>query len=121
MYDLPNLSYGQLVLSATVAGAASPVTRSLNFPGQFLDGNFVFDTWTLDSSFAGLQITSLNISACAFDAAMNCLNGADSYGLAQFAIDNVMLSAVPEPQTWAMLAAGAALLGARRRRQGEPA
>lgn len=114
-YDLPNLSYGQLVLSATTAGSADPVTRSMDLPGQFLDGNFVFDTWQLDGLFSGLQLTSLTISACVFDGALNCVNGADSYNLAQFAVDNLVMEAVPEPKAWLLFGTGIALLARRRR------
>jgi hypothetical protein len=118
MYDLANLSYGQLVLSATAEGSSDPITRAMNLPGQFLDGNFIFDTWQLDDAFSGLKLTSLNISACVFDEGLNCVNGATSYNLAQFAIDNVHLEAVPEPQDWLVFASGLGLLAAigRRRR-----
>lgn len=116
-YDLPNLSYGQLVLSATAEGSDDPVTRNMNLPGQFLDGNFIFDTWQLDSVFSGLNLTSLTISACVFDDGLNCVNGATSYNLAQFAIDNLQVEAVPEPQDWLVFGSGLGLLAAIARRR----
>lgn len=117
-YDLPNFSYGQLVLSATAEGSDDPITRNMNLPGQFLDGNFIFDTWQLDGLFSGLNLTSLTISACVFDDGLNCVNGATSYNLAQFAIDNLQVEAVPEPQDWLVFGSGLGLLAAivRRRR-----
>jgi hypothetical protein len=107
---------GQLLVSGTRSGGAS-VALLLDFAGQDALGHFQFSSAALDA-FSGIQFNQVVFSACLFiDEA--CVNSLDqpAFNEAQFALDNINVSAVPEPSSWAMLFVGLALLGVQLLRQ----
>lgn len=109
--------YGQMVLTGT-NWHGDTVSTSVAFPGQNNNGQFMFGAAALDAAFRGNVFTSLTISACIYDANNVCSNSVDSpaFNLAQFAIDDVVLNAVPEPASFLLAGLGLAALGATRRR-----
>lgn len=117
---LSDASYGQLVLNGIAIGGTSH-SISLDFPSQDGAGIFSFAHWNLGPGFGDTSFSSLTINACMFDATGACINSADSPTpfIAQFAIDNLNVSAVPEPSSYLMMLLGLAGLGllARRRAQ----
>lgn len=107
---------GQLLVSGTGAGGTS-LALTLDFAGQDALGHFQFSSAAL-SAFSGIQFNQVVFSACLFiDGA--CVNSLDqpAFNEAQFALDNISVSAVPEPSTWVMLFAGLALLAFQLARQ----
>ncbi|MBA5690421.1 NF038120 family PEP-CTERM protein [Rugamonas apoptosis] len=114
---LHNFSYGQLMLTGTAVGGGT-VRATFDFPLQNGAGNYVFGGAPLNAAFGQTKLSGLNISACMFDNSGNCYNPADNQ--AQFAIDNLNVSAVPEPSAYAMLMlglGGVAFAARRRARQ----
>lgn len=113
---LPNLAFGQLALTGTLAGGGSVTVRN-DFPGQDNGGAFRFEQFLL-GGFGANALTSLRIDACLYDS-----NGACSFdhmatqNQAQFAIDNVQLSLVPEPAAPLMLLVGLGAVGLVMRRR----
>lgn len=109
---------GQLVVSGTRSGGGS-LSLSLDFAGQDSLGSFLFSSAALNA-FSDIQFSQVQFSACLFiDGA--CVNSLDqpAFNEAQFALDNITVSAVPEPSTCALLLAGLVLLSvqlARKRR-----
>lgn len=113
--------YGRLVLNGVDQGGAS-VSTSLDFPAQDTDGQFRFGAAALDSGFLGTRFASLSFSACLYDGLGGCFNSFDSPAgnQAQFALDDIDLTAVPntvpEPGSyWLAGLALAALVMTRRR------
>ncbi|HJU99755.1 MAG TPA: NF038120 family PEP-CTERM protein [Burkholderiaceae bacterium] len=114
---LPNFSYGQLVLTGTLAGGGT-VRNAFDFQLQNGAGNYVFGAVPLGSAFGQATLSGLTVSACLFDGNGSCFNPAANQ--AQFAIDNLNVSAVPEPSAYAMLMlglGGVAFAARRRARQ----
>jgi hypothetical protein len=107
------LPFGQLRITGMKADG-SVVTTSADFPELHWWGE-----WTLDDSFASTAFVSITIDACAYTAGRECVNGLDTLNASQFALDNLQVSAVPEPSALAMLAAGLMLVVARRRAGGK--
>lgn len=110
--------YGQMVLTGT-NWFGQTVSTSVAFPGQNNNGQFVFGAAALDAAFRANVFTNLTISACIYDANNVCSNSVDSpaFNLAQFAIDDVVMNAVPEPASFLLAGLGLAALGASRRRR----
>ncbi|MBJ7312758.1 NF038120 family PEP-CTERM protein [Rugamonas sp. CCM 8940] len=112
---LVDYSYGQLVLTGNLVGGGS-VRSTFSFPGQNGKGEFVFSGAGLNNGFRNATLSGLTISACLFGSGGGtCYNPAGNQ--AQFAIDNLNLSAVPEPETYLMLLSGLAGLGLLARRR----
>lgn len=108
------LPFGQLRITGTTADG-STITTSADFPPLHY-----WIEWTLDTSFAATAFTSITIDACTYTAGRECVNGLATLNASQFALDELHVSAVPEPSTVAMLAAGMLLVAARRRAGGKP-
>jgi hypothetical protein len=106
------LSFGQLRITGTRADG-SIATTTADFPELHY-----WNAWTLDAAFAANAFTRITIDACAYTAARECLNGPDMLNASQFALDDLHVSAVPEPSAVALLAAGLLLVAARRRSGG---
>ena len=114
---LPNASYGQLVLTGTTA-TGSTISLASDFPGQNAAGNYTFDQFLISSAFRGTTLTSLSINACLFDETGACSSDRSfTQNQAQFALDNLDFSVVPEPTSVALMLFGLAGLGAAARRR----
>lgn len=114
---LSNGSYGMLQLTGTLVGGQT-LSLSLAMPGQDSSGRFAFTSAQL-GGFSSNYLTSLTINACAYDALLACTNSfaAPAMNLAQFAIDNISVTAVPEPEAYLSMLAGLGVLGLVGRRQ----
>lgn len=75
-----------------------------------------FDAGTSTAANMGWQTRSFRFTAQSASTTLRFVSGINSD--AGMALDNVQVTAVPEPQTWALWAAGVAVLVAARRRRG---
>ena len=110
--NLPGYSYGQLTVTGITTGGGK-VSYSFDFP-ELVGGNSPFLTVNLASKFGNAQFSSVTIGSCVFTA-NDCVNPSDNQ--AQFAFDNLSVTAVPEPQTYAMLGLGLAAMSLVSRRR----
>jgi len=110
--NLPGYSYGALTVTATTVGG-STVTYAFDFPA-LAGGSSPFLTADLSSKFGSTAYSNVTISSCIFTDD-GCVNPFDNK--AQFAIDNLTLAPVPEPQTYAMLGLGLAAISLVSRRR----
>jgi hypothetical protein len=112
---LPNQNYGKLVLTGQLQGGGT-VQAAFNFPLQNAAGDYTFAHLSQLGSLGGASLTSLTINACLFGNDSQCYYPA--FNQAQFGLDNVEVSAVPEPETYAMLLGGLGVMAmlSRRRR-----
>ncbi len=118
---LPDMQWGQLQLSGTLSNG-QVISTSLAFPGQGSDGNYHFQSASLLSGFGNHAFTGLTFSACIFNDTGVCSNSLDfpAFNQGQFALDNINISAVPEPSTYMLLLAGLGAIGmVARRRSGK--
>lgn len=110
---------GQIVvLGSDVSG--TPILQNWQFAPSGAGGSFAFKAYgganDASSDFSNFaSVTSLTFTSCVFSASSSlCRNPAEN--LAQFALDNVNVSAVPEPAMWALMGLGVAALAMGRRR-----
>jgi len=110
---LINFTVGQLVLTGKKLSDGSLVQAFMDFPEQ-INGDYEFATWKFGDGFGKQILSELSVSACLYDMGA-CV--APAMNQAQFALDNVTLSAVPEPATYLLMALGLAglMVVARRR------
>jgi hypothetical protein len=118
VFNVADGIYGQLRLTGYLSGGGT-IAAALDFAGQDAGGDFMFTNWILSPAFSGASLGALEISACVFDGSGACNNSLDAlaFNQAQFAIDNLDATDLPEPAMPAMLALGALgmALSARRR------
>jgi len=114
---LANGSYGQLVLTGTTQGGTT-LTSNLDFAGQDGTGRFSFASAGADDAFGGTILTGLSINACLFDETGACSTERFvTQNQAQFALDDLNLTEVPEPASVALMLLGLAGLGSVSRRR----
>lgn len=112
----PGTAVGQITVAAIDVNN-NPILQSFEFPAADGDGNFSFATAgasLLDPGFGGMLL-GVGFVACLYDDTGACITGDN---LAQFAVDNIVISAtsVPEPGTLSLLLlALAGFVVARRR------
>jgi hypothetical protein len=119
---LLDFSYGRLMLTGTTMAGAT-ISAGGDFPGQDAAGRFTFDRFLPDPAFRNTTLTSLSINACLFDAAGDCVSARFlTQNQAQFAVDDLALTAIPEPSSSALMLLGmAGLTLVARRRSAAPA
>jgi hypothetical protein len=98
------LSAGRIVLLGTDVDGNS-VFSSFDFGVSADDGSYAFHTF---STGASAWLTSATFLACFYQDDV-CINPASNN--AQFALDNVVVTPVPEPSGYAMMALGLLLVG----------
>ncbi|MCU6498893.1 NF038120 family PEP-CTERM protein [Rugamonas sp. A1-17] len=105
---------GLLAIEAhTASGAYQTATFGLGAPGA---NGFEFANYTTTGAFSNTLFTSFYVYGYACNAGGSCTAFNSDRG--QFAIDNILTSAVPEPASWMMFGAGLlGLAAATRRRQ----
>ena len=110
----PGVSSRRITLTGVSHGAT--LSTSYELPGQRADNHFYFTNFLVNNGvFAQTAFDSLTIGSCIYTGSGNACASVDN--LAQFSLDNVNVSAVPEPGSWAMLALGLAAIGAVTRRR----
>lgn len=114
---VPDGTYGQLTLTG-MNWQGTTISTSLDFPGADANGRFLFGSAELSAAFRANVFSSLTLSACLLDGAGGCFNSFDNRAnnQAQFAIDNLNLTAVPEPTSFLLFGLGIGALGLARRR-----
>lgn len=114
---LANGSYGQLVLTGTTQAGVT-LTSNLDFAGQDGTGRFSFTSAGAGDAFGGTILTSLSINACLFDGSGACsIDRSVTMNQAQFALDDLNLTEVPEPASVGLMLLGLAGLGSVSRRR----
>lgn len=102
-----------LRLQGTKLGGGA-LTASVNLPGP-VAGAFGFQSYVTSGAFATQQFTEMFIYGLACNAAGSC--SAFSTDKGQFALDNINVTAVPEPSSWLLMGLGLAAVGAIARRR----
>jgi hypothetical protein len=113
---LAGYSYGQMTVVGQKVGGGT-VSFNYDFPA-LVGGQSPFLGAALGHDFGSTAFTSVTIGACLFDGA-SCVNPAGNQ--AQFSIDNLTVAAVPEPETYAMMGLGLAVISLLSRRRAKPA
>ena len=93
------------------------LTQTYQLAGPNVAGALGFGSYQTSGAFASTMFESVYAFGFSCNSAGSC--GAFSSNTAQFALDNLSVTAVPEPETSAMFALGLLAMGAavRRRRQ----
>jgi hypothetical protein len=128
-FDLHGFDTGVFMPGQVPAGTAAGLlfARATNAFGQTVVQSWDFGTSAGDGSFAfrsigsGLSafrnLTQVHFFACLYGAfGTGCVPPLADSGLAEFALDNLNVTAVPEPAGYALMGAGLAALIAWRRR-----
>lgn len=102
-----------LRIQGTKVGGGT-LTTTFQLPGQTA-GVFSFQSYATSGAFATQQFTEAYIFGLACNSAGSC--SAFSTDKGQFALDNINVTAVPEPSQWLLMGLGLAALGALARRR----
>jgi hypothetical protein len=109
--------YGQLTVTGTRTDG-SLLSFAYDFPVLNSAGASPFISQSLVGDFGGAYLTSLTIGSCMFDGNGGCFSPLpDGENLGQFVLDNLVVAAVPEPETYAMMGLGLGLVGWASRRR----
>lgn len=114
---LASFSYGQLTLVGVKSDGVA-VSYAYDFPVLDTVGASPFVSLSLASTLGNTYFSSLTIGSCLFDGNGACyspLPGAENQS--QFALDNLQVAAIPEPETYAMMGLGLGLVGWMSRRR----
>ncbi len=103
-----------LVRLQGITASGGSVTQTFNLGGPSSTGALSFRSYATTGAFATTLFQYVYMYGFACNAAGSC--SAFSTDQAQFAIDNINVTAVPEPSTWALMLGGLAAAAAVRRR-----
>lgn len=104
-----------LVRLQGITATGGSVTQTFNLGGPSSTGALSFKSYATTGAFSTTLFKYVYFFGFSCNAAGSC--SAFSSDQAQFAIDNISVTAVPEPSTWALMIGGLAAAAAVRRRR----
>lgn len=106
-------SVSMILRAVGYVGATAVYTQDFNLPGP-TNGAYSFSSYSLSAANANRYVTELDLFGF-YCSGSTCSRAFDK---AQFALDNIDVTPVPEPSTWMLMVVGlaAAAAVARRRR-----
>ncbi|MET0322724.1 MAG: NF038120 family PEP-CTERM protein [Duganella sp.] len=114
-------SYGQLTLVGVKADGVA-VSYSYDFPVLDSLGYSPFVSLSLAGTLGNTYFSSVTVGSCLFDGSGGCISPLPgSENQSQFALDNLQVAAIPEPETYAMMGLGLGLVGWMSRRRARAA
>ena len=106
-------SVSMILRAVGFVGATAVYSQDFNLPGP-TNGAYSFASYSLSAANASRYVTELDLFGF-YCVGTSCSRSLDK---AQFALDNIDVTPIPEPSTWMLMAVGlaAAAAVARRRR-----
>jgi hypothetical protein len=111
----PSLAGILLLQGFDATGAAVGSAWQINLPSPNARGEFNFNNYDLSATaFGNTEYAFVRVLGYACNASGVCNSG---IGLANFAVDNIVTSAVPEPAAWVLYGLGLLGMGAYARKR----
>jgi hypothetical protein len=106
-------SVSMILRAVGYVGATAVYTQDFNLPGPNANGAYSFASYSLSAANANRYVTELDLFGF-YCAGATCTRALDK---AQFALDNIDVTPIPEPSTWLLMIGGLAAVVASRRRR----
>ena len=126
LVSTPNVAFNQWGLDATISSpkafnlvdgyftSASDTSLQIQVTGTLVGGGSVLQSYTIGTAGpTDIQFNLHNLTSVTFSAT----DTSNAGGATVFALDNLRINPVPEPEEWAMLMAGIPLVGWQIRRK----
>jgi hypothetical protein len=105
-------SVSMILRAVGYVGSSAVYTQDFNLPGP-TNGAYSFASYSLSASNASKYVTELDLFGF-YCIGTSCSRALDK---AQFALDNIDVTPIPEPSTWMLMIGGLAAVVASRRRR----
>jgi hypothetical protein len=126
--SVPNVAYNGYAAPATISKASSFSLVSGEFAGAWNDGlqvhvtgtgatNYSMDFTVNTTGSSHIDFNWTGLTSVTFTSSGG-VHAADGGAGEHFALDNLVINSVPEPETYAMLMAGLGIMGFAARRRG---
>ncbi len=108
-------STSAVLVAYAYSGNTLVFQQNFYLPGPAANGSYSFSSYAFDAINAAMLVTEVDIQG--FSCAVGTTSCVRSANKAQFALDNINVTAVPEPSTWLLMGLGLAAVGAIARRR----
>ncbi len=106
-------SVSMILRAVGYVGSTAVYSQDFNLPGPNSTGAYSFASYSLSAANANKYVTELDLFGF-YCSGASCTRSLDK---AQFALDNIDVTPIPEPSTWMLMIGGLVAVVASRRRR----